>query len=218
MLKALFFFLKRKGKKMKSQNMVKTRKLTTIAVLTAAAVVLQYLEIPIPIMPSFIKLDFSDLPEIIGAFVCGPAAGVLIAFLKNLIHLAVSQSGFIGELSNFILGAVFALVAGLIYKKMPNLKGAIVAGVVASVVMGAVSWPSNYFIIYPLYYNVMGFPEASILDMYQALLPRVDSIAEALVIFNIPFTIVKGLISAAVTVAVYKPLAKVIPKLSAEEM
>lgn len=218
MLKALFFFLKRKGKKMKSQSMVKTRKLTTIAVLTAAAVVLQYLEIPIPIMPSFIKLDFSDLPEIIGAFVCGPAAGVLIAFLKNLIHLAVSQSGFIGELSNFILGAVFALVAGLIYKKMPNLKGAIVAGVVASVVMGAVSWPSNYFIIYPLYYNVMGFPEASILDMYQALLPSVDSIAEALVIFNIPFTIVKGLISAAVTVAVYKPLAKVIPKLSAEEM
>lgn len=218
MLKALFFFLKRKGKKMKSQNMVKTRKLTTIAVLTAAAVVLQYLEIPIPIMPSFIKLDFSDLPEIIGAFVCGPAAGVLIAFLKNLIHLAVSQSGFIGELSNFILGAVFALVAGLIYKKMPNLKGAIVAGVVASVVMGAVSWPSNYFIIYPLYYNVMGFPEASILDMYQALLPSVDSIAEALVIFNIPFTVVKGLISAAVTVAVYKPLAKVIPKLSAEEM
>lgn len=195
-------------KKKKSVN-AKTVKITMTAMLTAVAVVLQYIEVPIPIMPSFIKLDFSDLPELIGAFVIGPGAGVLIAFLKNIIHLAVSQSGFIGELSNFILGGTFALSAGLIYKKMPNIKGAVIGGIAASVIMGVVSLPVNYFIIYPLYYNVMGFPKEAILQMYQLILPKTNSIAQALLIFNVPFTVVKGLISAAVTTAVYKPLSKI---------
>jgi riboflavin transporter FmnP len=86
--------------------------------LTAAAVILQYIEISIPIMPSFIKLDFSDLPALLGAFAYGPLAGIAIELLKNLIHMAVSQSGFVGELSNFILGAAFFGHGGLyLYEK-----------------------------------------------------------------------------------------------------
>lgn len=188
----------------------KTKKLTTIALLTAVAVVLQFIEFSIPIMPGFIKLDFSDLPELIGAFVCGPVAGVLIAFLKNLIHLAFGSSGGIGELSNCLLGAVFALTAGLIYKKLPNTKGVIIGSAAASLVMGAVSLPLNYFIIYPLYYSVMGFPKEAILGMYQLIVPSVGSIAEALLIFNVPFTIVKGLICSVIGGFVYKPIQKVV--------
>jgi riboflavin transporter FmnP len=188
----------------------KVRLITGTAMLTAVAVVLQYIEISIPIMPSFIKLDFSDLPEIIGAFAYGPIAGVLIALLKNVIHLAVSQSGFVGELSNFILGATFALVAGLIYKRKKTKTNALVAGIIASVVMAVVSIASNYFIIYPLYYNVVGFPEEAILAMYQVLLPSTKSILQALLIFNVPFTFVKGLISVAVSMVIYKPLSKLL--------
>lgn len=185
----------------------KVRMITGTAMLTAVAVALQYIEISIPIMPSFIKLDFSDLPELIGAFAYGPLAGVLIAFLKNLIHLAVSQSGFVGELSNFLLGAAFALTAGLIYKKKKTKKNALVAGVAGAVLMAAVSLPLNYFIIYPLYYSILGFPEEAILQMYQLLLPSVKSIFQALIIFNVPFTFVKALISAVVTMIIYKPIS-----------
>ena len=199
--------LPKKENKMKTNSKINTKKLTTTALLTALAVVLQFIEISIPIMPSFIKLDFSDLPELIGAFAYGPLAGVLIAFLKNLIHLAVSQSGFVGELSNFLLGAAFALTAGLIYKKKKTKKNALVAGVAAAVVMAAVSLPLNYFIIYPLYYSILGFPEVAILQMYQLLLPSVKSIFQALIIFNVPFTFVKALISAVVTMIIYKPIS-----------
>lgn len=190
----------------------KTRKITTVAMLTALAAVLQFIEVPIPIMPEFIKLDFSDLPEIIGAFACGPAAGVLIALLKNIIHILFGSSGAIGELSNFILGAFYALTAGLIYKKMPNIKGAIIAGLAASAVMAVVSFPSNYFIIYPLYYSVMNFPEEAILGMYQLLRPSTGSIAEALVVFNIPFTFAKGLVCAVLAAMISKPIHKFIAK------
>jgi len=178
--------------------------------LTAVAIVLQYIEIAIPIMPSFIKLDFSDLPELIGAFAYGPLAGVAIALVKNLIHMAVSQSGFVGELSNFILGAAFALTAGVIYGGHKTKQGALLAGIAASVVMALVSIPSNYFLIYPLYYYVIGFPEVAILGMYQVLMPSVKSIFAALLIFNVPFTLVKGLLCAAISMFIYKPLSPVL--------
>ncbi|MBQ3904802.1 MAG: ECF transporter S component [Eubacterium sp.] len=193
-----------------SKTQKKTRLIAGCGMLTAAAVVLQYIEFAIPIMPSFIKLDFSDLPELIGAFAYGPLAGIIIALLKNLIHMAVSQSGFIGELSNFLLGAVFAGVAGVVYKKNQTKKGALLGGLLGAACMAAVSLPSNLFIIYPLYYNVMGFPEPAILGMYQALLPAVKNMVQALLIFNVPFTLIKGLICVGVSMLIYKPLSPVL--------
>ena len=102
-------------------------KLVVTAMLAAVAVVLQYLEFGVPLVPSFLKMDLSDIPELIGAFVIGPVGGVLIALVKNLIHLLVSQSGFVGELANFILGAVFAFTAGMIYKYRKTKKTALIA-------------------------------------------------------------------------------------------
>lgn len=186
---------------------VSARKIAVVGVLTAVAVVLQYLEISIPIVPSFLKLDFSDLPALLGAFAFGPVAGVLIQLLKNLIHMAVSQSGFVGELSNFLLGAVFVLAAGWIYQQKKTKLRALVAGLVGAAAMALVSVPVNYFVIYPLYYNVIGFPEQAVLDMYQLILPSVGSIFKALLIFNLPFTLVKGLISVGVSMLIYKPLS-----------
>ena len=173
------------------------RRLTGIAMLSAVAFALQFLEFPIPIMPAFIKLDFSDLPELLAAFAYGPLAGVAVAGIKNLIHLPLSSSMYVGELSNFLLGAVLSVAAGAIYKKHKTKRGALAAAVLSAVIMGLVSVPVNYWIIYPLYYNVLGFPQAAVLDMYRAILPATKSILQALFIFNLPFTVAKGLLCAA---------------------
>ena len=139
----------------------KTHLIVGCGVLAAAATALQYLEIPSPV--NFIALDFSDLPALLGAFAYGPVAGVLIELIKNLIHLAVSKSGYVGELSNFILGAVFTLTAGLIYQKHKTKKSAILGGVIGALIMAAVSYPSNLFIVYPFYYNFM--PKEAVLGV-----------------------------------------------------
>ena len=186
------------------------RMIAGAGVLTAVAVVLQYIEIGIPIMPSFIKLDFSDLPELIGAFAYGPLVGAAIALLKNLIHLFASTSSFVGELSNFLLGATFALTAGYVYKYKKTKTRALVAGILASAAMALICIPLNYFVIYPLYYTVLGFPEVAVLGMYQALLPSVGSIFEALLIFNLPFTLVKGLLCVGISMLIYKPLSRLL--------
>lgn len=176
--------------------------------LAAVAIVLQYLEFPIFLMPSFIKMDLSDLPALIGAFAYGPVAGVIIELVKNLIHCAVSQSATVGELSNFILGAVFTFVAGLIYKKNKSKKTALLGGLVGALAMGVMSVPSNYFVVYPFYYNFM--PEEVVLSMYQLILPSAKNIMQCLLIFNLPFTIVKGLLCVLISMIIYKPLSKIL--------
>lgn len=183
----------------------KARNLAVTAMLSAVAFILMYLEIAIPIMPSFIKFDFSDLPAVIAAFSLGPVYGVVVCLIKNILHLTVSQSMFVGELSNFILGAVFAFTAGMIYSHKKTKQSALIGGIIGAVVMGIVSIFSNYFVVYPVYYNFM--PQDVILGMYQMIAPGMKSILQCLLCFNLPFTIVKGLIAVFITMLIYKPLS-----------
>ncbi len=127
----------------KSPNKSNATKLVVTAMLAAVAVVLQYLEFPVPLVPVFLKMDLSDIPELIGAFVIGPFGGVIIALVKNLVHLIVSQSGFVGELANFLLGAVFSLTAGFIYKRHKTKKTALAACRIASFARARSSNPVN---------------------------------------------------------------------------
>lgn len=193
-----------------AKNIASIRTITVTGVLSAAAFLLQLIEIPLPLlMPTFIKFDFSDLPALIGSFAMGPACGIVVEFIKNILHAALATGSFgVGELSNFVLGAVFVGVAGGIYRKKRTKKGALAASVVGAIVMAAVSFPSNLFLVYPVYYQFM--PEETILAAYQAILPGMKSIAESLLLFNVPFTFVKGMVNVGITFAVYKKLSPIL--------
>ena len=179
--------------------------------LTAIAVALQYIEFSIPIVPSFLKLDLSDLPELIGTFVLGPWWAVAICFLKNLIHMPAGTSGGVGELSNFMLGAVFVITAGLIYQRKKTRKTALLACLLGALAMAAASFPTNYFIVYPVYTVIL--PMDAIVGMYKAILPSVDGLLECLVIFNMPFTFAKGAIAAVISIPLFKRLKPVFTSL-----
>ena len=195
---------KRVGARMNSK--LDVRKMTVTAMLSAIAFVLMFLDTAVPIMPSFIKLDLSELPALIATFALGPVCGVIVCLIKNLLHLLITTTGGVGELSNFILGAAFVLPAGLIYQYKKTKKNAIIGAIVGALAMAIISFPSNLFIVYPVYYNFM--PKDVIIAAYQALVPfaNIDSIAKCLLLFNVPFTFVKGLISAIITILIYQPL------------
>lgn len=180
-------------------------KLTMIAMLSAIAFVLMFLEFSVPIMPPFIKMDLSDLPELIGAFAMGPVSGVTICLIKNLLHLFLSTTGGVGELSNFLLGTCFVLPAGLIYRKWKGKKSAVIGALLGAVLMAVVSIFSNYYVVYPFYYNFMA--KDAILAAYQAIFPEVQDMMQCLIVFNAPFTFVKGLFSVVITVLIYKHIS-----------
>ena len=128
-----------------------TRVLTGTAMLAAVATVLMYMEFPIPIMPAFIKLDVSELPALIASFAYGPVAGIVVCLIKNLIKLPSTSTAAVGELFNFVMGALFVGVAGMVYRFKKTRSGAILGAVLGALVMAIVSVPYNYFIVYPAY-------------------------------------------------------------------
>ncbi len=184
------------------------RYLTMTALLSAVSFLLFFLQFSTPITPSFLKLDVSDLPALIGSFSMGPFYGVLICLVKNLLHLLMTTTGGVGELSNFILGAAFCLPAGLIYLKHKTKKRAVIGSFIGAALMAVVSFPSNLFLVYPVYYNFM--PKETILNMYQAILPQISSIEQSLLVFNVPFTFVKGLLCVIITLLIYKRISPLI--------
>lgn len=188
----------------------KVRALTGTAMLGAVAAVLMYLEFPIPIMPAFVKLDISELPALIASFAYGPVSGILVCLIKNLIKLPSTSTAAVGELFNFVMGALFVGVAGLVYKRNKTRKGAIVGSLLGALVMAVVSVPYNYFIVYPAYVVMYHLPLEAIIGMYQAINPNVNGLLACLLVFNLPFTFVKGALDAALCFLIYKPLSPIL--------
>ena len=188
---------------------VNVRALAVTGMLSALAFALMYLEFPIPLlMPPFIKMDLSDFPALIAAYCFGPLWGVCVCLIKNLIHLFFSSTGGVGELANFLLGALFVIPAGLVYKLKKSRKSALIGAIVGAVVMALGSLVTNNFIVYPVYYNFM--PKEAILAAYQAILPSVKTIPQCLLIFNVPFTFVKAMISVIIVFPTYKYLSPIL--------
>lgn len=187
---------------------VNVRYLTVTAMLSAVAYILMFLDFSVPFMPGFIKMDLSELPALIGSFSMGPLCGVIICLVKNVLHLFITTTGGVGELSNFILGVAFVLPAGLIYKHKKTRKTALAGSLLGAVIMAVFSVVSNYFLVYPVYYNFM--PEDRILAAYQLILPSMKSILQCLICFNMPFTFVKGLFSVVITFLVYKHISPIL--------
>ncbi|MCI8332701.1 MAG: ECF transporter S component [Clostridiales bacterium] len=182
----------------------KVKKLTVIAAFSAIAFILMFLDFSVPIVPSFLKFDISDLPELLITFMYGPISGIVVCLIKCVLHLTVTHTAGVGELSNFLLGVVFCVSAGLIYQLKKTRAGALMAMLFASVLMGLAGYLTNYFIIYPFYYNMMS--KETILSICQQILPWIESIEMSIWVFNVPFTIVKGLVCSLVTFLVYKKL------------
>jgi len=138
---------------MKKQLSIRT--MTSVAVLSAVAFVLAFFEFPVPLSPSFARMDLSDFPALIGAFAFGPVAGILIELVKNLLGLFSTATSGVGELANFLMGASFVVTAGLFYKLHKTKRTALIGGIIGSVVMGIVAALANYFILLPLFEQFM---------------------------------------------------------------
>lgn len=186
------------------------RKLTTIAVMSAIGAILMFVEFPIPfLIPAFVKFDFSELPALLATFVFGPTAGVSVCLIKNLIHLLITKSAGIGELSNFVLGATFVYIAGLIYKRNKSRKAALIACITGAVAMAIVCIPLNYYIIYPAYAKMFGGMD-KIIAAYEEINSKATSLLTALVLSNVPFTLLKGISVSVITFLIYKPLSPIL--------
>jgi riboflavin transporter FmnP len=188
----------------------RTRYVVFTAMLAAISTILMFLEFPLPIFPPFLKIDLSDVPVLIGAFVLGPIPAVMITLIKDLIHLSVTQTGGVGELADFLVTGSLALTAGLIYKMRKNWKASLAGSIAGILVMSVVGALANYYILLPFYSTIM--PLSAIFSMCAKINPVITDKITYVIFMVVPFNIFKGVIITAVTLLVYKRLAAIIFK------
>ncbi|MDE6731836.1 MAG: ECF transporter S component [Oscillospiraceae bacterium] len=190
----------------KSTKKLDVRRLVFTALLSSLAYVLaEFLSFKVPIMPSFLTFDFSDAPAMLASLTMGPVSGAVVCLIKNLLGCITSKTMCIGELSNFILGVSLVVPAGIIAHGRVKFSRAVIAGAVGAVVMAVMGFFSNFLLIYPLY-GLIGWSTEVIIGLYQKILPSVDNLAQCLLIFNVPFTFVKGAFAAVFSIILYKKL------------
>lgn len=178
---------------------------TRIGVLSAIAAILYFFpEVPII---GFYKLDFSNLPALLGGFAMGPVAGLVIVFVKDLFGMLHSSSAFVGELADFLCSGAFVVVACAIYRQHKSFMGALWGMALGTLVMGLVGALANYYLMIPFYINQMGFPAKAIVGTFSKVIPAVDSMLKVILLITIPFNLLKGAVMCALCLLLYKRLS-----------
>lgn len=172
-----------------------TRRLTTMAMLTALSIVLVAL-VHFPLFPAapFLEYDPADIPIFVGAFLFGPMAGLGLTLVVSVIQGSTvsAGAGIIGISMHFLATGSFAVLAGNIYKRRRTRVGATAAIVVGVLAMTIMMVLCN-LVFTPIF---MGTP--------------IDAVVKMLVPIIIPFNLAKAGINGVITYLVYKPIARII--------
>ena len=183
------------------------------AVLAGLSALLQLIEFPVAfIIPEFVKFDISDLPALIAAYGLGPLWGAAVCLVKNLIHLPLGSTGGVGELANLLIGIAYTLPAGLIYRRVHSRRGAFIRGLAGSAIAAVVGVPGNLVIADPVYERFL--PIEAILAAYGNIAGRELTLVQSLLLFNLPFTFVRLMITLLVAMAIYKSISPILHRYS----
>lgn len=187
-----------------------TKNLVLMAMFSALATVLMLFEFPIPfIAPSFYEIDLSEIPILIGSFIMGPVAGVLMEAIKILLKLLIkgTSTAYVGDFANFCIGCCFVIPASIMYKHKKSKKNAFAGMAVGTVVMAVAGVVLNYFIMIPFYVKFYGMPLDVILGAGAKINPLISNKLTFVLICVAPFNIVKGVIDGLITALIYKRIS-----------
>ena len=197
-----------------SEPIFNTRKLAMIGMFSAIAMILHVLDFPIFFAPSFYKMDFSELPILVGSFAFGPVAGVMMEFVKILLKLCVkgTSTAFIGDLANFVVGCSLILPASAVYSFKKTKKSAMIACVIGTLFMTIFGTAFNAVYLLPAFSKFYGMPLDVILAMGTEVNPlaKEGSIVSFVVACVAPMNLIKGTLVSVVTLLIYKPLSPII--------
>ena len=182
---------------MQSQRSSKLVKLVVLSLLAAVSLVLFFISFPLPLLPPYLKVDFSDVPALLAGLIFSPLAGVLVVLMKNLLYFVASgATDPIGVAANFIAGTLFVLPVAYFYHRYQGVKSIVIGLVVGTVGMAVIMSVLNYFIILPAYSLLVG------MEMN-------DTIKWVSVVGGVlPFNFIKGVIVSILFIPVFIKLSE----------
>ncbi len=213
-MKELFATLKQKLTAYRKK--VTTAYLAKVAIMSALSFVLYFFaKFPLPFMfPSFLDMQFSELPAILAGFSLGPTAGVIVILVKCLLKFPFSGTGYVGETMDIFIGISYVLTASLIYNKYKDKKHAVIGMAVGSAVATVVAMIFNRVVAIPFYTEAMfGGDFNIIVNMCRSLYPKITAdnfYYYYLFVAVLPFNILRIFVVSVVTFFVYKRLSKLL--------
>lgn len=200
---------KRSGRK---ERTLTTRKIAFIGVFSAIAAMLHILDFAVPFAPPFYKMDFSELPALIGAFAFGPVAAVLIELCKIVLKLLFkgTSTAFVGDLANFIIGCSFLLPASIPYLFRKTKRSALAGCVAGTAVLTLFGTLFNAVYLLPKFAQLYGMPLESIIDMGHAINPAINNVTTLVAFAVAPMNLMKGGLVSLITMLVYKKLSPIL--------
>lgn len=191
-----------------------TRKVAMIGMFSAIAMILHLFDFPLPFAPGFYKLDFSELPILVGTFAFGPSAGVMMEFIKILLKLCIkgTSTAFVGDLANFVVGCSFILPASLVYTFHKSKKSAVIGCVTGTLCMTVFGTAFNAVYLLPAFAVMFHTPLEELLAMGSAINPLMtdNTVVSFVVACVAPLNLIKGVSVSLVTLLIYKPLSPII--------
>lgn len=188
----------------------KVNKTVIMAMLSAIAVILMYFDFPIPfIAPGFYKIDFSEIPVLIGSFMLGPCAGVIIEAVKVILHFCMkgTTTAFVGDFANFILGCMYVVPAAIIYHTKKTRKMAMISLIAGGVILVIAGMLLNAWYLLPKYSELYGIPLDVLIAMGTKVNASITDVFSFVALAVAPFNIIRALIDGIVTVILYKYLS-----------
>lgn len=196
-----------------SSEKTKINKLVIMAMFSAVAAVLMYVEFPITfIAPSFYEMDLSEVPVMIGSFMLGPCAGVIMEAVKVLLKLVLkgTSTAFVGDFANFILGCALVVPASVVYHTKKTKKRAIIGLVTGGIVLIVSGVFLNALYLLPKYSQLYGMPVETFIKMGAAINPAISNIFTFVILAVAPFNLIKATVVGVITMLLYKYLSRLI--------
>lgn len=197
-----------------NEKVFTTRKVAMIGMFSAIAMILMLFEMPLPFAPSFYELDLSELPILVGSFAFGPAAGVMMEFIKILLKLLVkgTSTAFVGDLANFVIGCSFILPASIVYLFWRKKTGAVTGCIVGTLILAVFGSLFNAIYLLPAFSKLYGMPLEKILAMGSAVNPlmKEGSMFSFVLCCVVPVNLIKGTVVSVLTMLIYKPLSPIL--------
>ncbi|SHJ59257.1 ECF transporter S component [Paramaledivibacter caminithermalis] len=188
------------------KHLYSTNSLVKISLLSVISYILMLIDPPIPFFPGFLKMDLSDMPALIGTFALGPIAGVIIEFIKNLLHLITRTStGGVGEFANFLIGSSLIIPSGIFYAKNRKKSTALLGMLLGTILMAIVGGLANYYILIPFYAKVM--PLDKIIAWSASANAAIKDLKTLIIYAIVPFNLLKGIIISIFTILIYKKIS-----------
>ncbi len=192
------------------RHVTPARRVSIIGICSAIAVVLHVLDFPLLFLaPDFYKLDFSELPVLLGGFFLGPSAAVAIEGIKVLLKLLLkgTSTAFVGDFANFFVGCCLVLPATVWYHLHKNKKGAIVGLVIGTLTMTVIGTAFNAVYLLPKFAQLYGIPMDVLIGMGTKIHGSIHGVFSFVALCVAPLNLIKGALVSLLTMLLYKRVA-----------